>query len=78
VRPEDPCATQSQPFASLAGSRLIFTNARNVTGFPQPPMVMPGIGLDYKVIRDRRGTGGGGGAPPPNARSGPAAASTVP
>ena len=52
LRPEDPCATQSQPFASLAGSRLIFTNARNVAGFPQPPMVMPDVGLDYKVIRD--------------------------
>jgi hypothetical protein len=42
----------TQPFASLAGSRLIFTNLANVDGFPRPPWPMTDIGLEYKVIRD--------------------------
>lgn len=42
----------AQPFASLAGSRLIFTNLANVAGFPHAPWPMPDIGLDYKLIRD--------------------------
>ncbi len=42
----------AQPFASLAGSRLIFTNLANVDGFPRPPWPMSDIGLEYKVIRD--------------------------
>lgn len=52
LEPDDPCVTQSLPFASLAGSRLIFTNLRDVTGFPHEPMVMPDVGLFYKIVRD--------------------------
>ena len=52
LQPDDPCVTQSLPFASLAGSRLIFTNARDVSGFPREPMVMPDVGLFYKIVRD--------------------------
>lgn len=52
LEPNDPCVTQSLPFASLAGSRLIFTNVRDVTGFPREPMVMPDVGLFYKIVRD--------------------------
>ena len=48
LRDYDPAV----PFASLAGSRLIFTNLTNVDGFPRPPWLMPDVGLDYKVIRD--------------------------
>ena len=44
----------AQPFASLAGSRLIFTNLTNVDGFPHAPWPMADIGLDYKLIRDPR------------------------
>jgi len=42
----------AQPFAALAGSRLIFTNLANVDGFPHAPWPMADIGLDYKLIRD--------------------------
>lgn len=48
----DACRALQQPFASLAGSRLIFTNLRDTTGFPQEPMVMPDVGLYYRIIRD--------------------------
>ena len=48
LRPNDP----AQPFSSLAGSRLIFTNLMDVQGFPRAPWVMPDIGLAYKVVRD--------------------------
>jgi hypothetical protein len=41
-----------QPFASLAGSRLIFTNLANVDGFPRAPWPMADVGFEYKVIRD--------------------------
>lgn len=52
IDPADTCQALQQPFASLAGSRLIFTNLRDTTGFPRPPMVMPDVGLYYKIIRD--------------------------
>jgi hypothetical protein len=38
------CVEQARPYANLAGGRLIFTNLRNVSGFPQPP-VQPAQGL---------------------------------
>ncbi len=45
------CIERSQPFTSLAGSRLIFTNLRS---FPREPMVMPDVGMLYVVVRDPR------------------------
>lgn len=46
----DTCRALAQPFASLAGSRLIFTNLRDTTGFPARS-VMPDVGLYYRIIR---------------------------
>jgi hypothetical protein len=31
------CRELARPYANLAGGRLIFTNLKNLTGFPQPP-----------------------------------------
>jgi len=52
IAPSDTCAALTQPFASLAGSRLIFTNLRDTAGFPRQPMIMPDVGFYYRIIRD--------------------------
>jgi hypothetical protein len=31
------CVEVARPYANLAGGRLVFTNLKNVSGFPQPP-----------------------------------------
>ena len=41
---EGDCVEQARPYANLAGGRLIFTNLKNVSGFPQPPR-QPAEGL---------------------------------
>jgi hypothetical protein len=38
------CVEVARPYANLAGGRLVFTNLKNVSGFPQPPR-QPETGL---------------------------------
>ncbi|HEU5136776.1 MAG TPA: hypothetical protein VFU13_16640 [Steroidobacteraceae bacterium] len=38
------CVEVARPYANLAGGRLVFTNLKNVSGFPQPPK-QPETGL---------------------------------
>lgn len=52
IAPADACTALQEPFASLAGSRLIFTNLRDTAGFPGPSTLMPDVGFFFKIIRD--------------------------
>ena len=40
----EDCVEVARPYANLAGGRLVFTNLKNVSGFPQPPK-QPETGL---------------------------------
>jgi hypothetical protein len=52
-RPEDTCVAKSRPFAPLAGSRLIFTNLQDVSGFVSAADTRaPDMRLPYAVVRD--------------------------
>jgi hypothetical protein len=48
----DECLRKSYPFASLAGSRLIFTNLSDAGGFPGSDSELPDVRMDYRVVRD--------------------------
>lgn len=48
----DKCLAASQPFASLAGGRLIFTNLSDKSGFPTKESAMPDVRMVYRVVRD--------------------------
>ncbi|MHB1060245.1 MAG: hypothetical protein ACYC0F_20475, partial [Rhodanobacter sp.] len=50
--PGQSCVAQSRPYANLAGGRLIFTNLRNLTGFPQADLTIPDMWLPYRVVND--------------------------
>lgn len=50
--PGESCVAQSRPYANLAGGRLIFTNLKNLTGFPQADLDIPDMWLPYRVIND--------------------------
>ncbi|HEU4780506.1 MAG TPA: hypothetical protein VFS58_11545, partial [Steroidobacteraceae bacterium] len=41
---DEDCVEKARPYANLAGGRLIFTNLKNVSGFPQAPK-QPEAGL---------------------------------
>jgi uncharacterized membrane protein YozB (DUF420 family) len=52
------CVEQARPYANLAGGRLVFTNLKNVSGFPQPPKQSaealsedpPDMWLPYSIV----------------------------
>jgi hypothetical protein len=50
--PGQSCASQSRPYANLAGGRLIFTNLDNLSGFPEPATQAPDMWLPYRIVND--------------------------
>jgi len=50
--PGQSCASQSRPYANLAGGRLIFTNLDNLSGFPEPATDVPDMWLPYRIVND--------------------------
>lgn len=50
--PGQSCASQSRPYANLAGGRLVFTNLDNLSGFPEPATQAPDMWLPYRIVND--------------------------
>jgi Patatin-like phospholipase len=50
--PGQSCISQSQPYANLAGGRLIFTNLDNLSGFPEPSTDVPDMWLPFRIVND--------------------------
>jgi hypothetical protein len=46
------CVQRSRPYANLAGGRLIFTNLRNLSGFPKRSEDAPDMLLPYRIVND--------------------------
>jgi hypothetical protein len=51
-RDDGNCVEKTRPYANLAGGRLIFTNLRNVSGFPERSADAPDMFLPYRIVND--------------------------
>lgn len=50
--PSESCDEAQRPFRLMSGGRLIFTNLKDVSGFPARDGPIPDVRLPYEIVRD--------------------------